>query len=59
MKEYNRLHPNSTLTPWHVHKRFWIDKYAEYERDRTNMQTLGYHGANNAEDDTNSLASLT
>jgi hypothetical protein len=59
LKEFTRLHPDTTLIQWHVYKDFWIRKYADYERDRTNMQTLGYHGANNAEDDNNSLASLT
>jgi hypothetical protein len=59
LKEFTRLHLDTTLLQWHVYKNFWINKYADYERDRTNMQTLGYHGANNAEDDNNSLASLT
>eukprot|EP00804_Cyclotella_cryptica_P001830 CCRYP_018403-RA/>CCRYP_018403-RA protein AED:0.65 eAED:0.23 QI:0/0/0/1/1/1/2/0/799 len=59
LREYNRLHPDPTLIQWHQFKRFWIEKHAEYERDRTTMQDAGYHGANNTEEDSNSLASLT
>jgi hypothetical protein len=59
LREYSRLHPDPTLVQWHQFKRFWIEKYAEYERDRATMQDAGYHGASNTEDDANSLASLT
>ena len=59
LREYARLYPDSTLIQWHQFKRFWIEKYAEYERDCTTMQDAGYHGANNTKDDANSLASLT
>ena len=60
LKEYAKEHPNSTLTQWHQFKRFWIEKYEEYERDRTTMAESGYHGASNAaETDDSSLASLT
>eukprot|EP00804_Cyclotella_cryptica_P013523 CCRYP_017243-RA/>CCRYP_017243-RA protein AED:0.41 eAED:0.30 QI:0/0/0/1/1/1/5/0/1642 len=59
LREYNHLHLDPTLVQWHQFKRFWIEKYAEYERDCATMQDADYHGANNAEDDSNSLASLT
>eukprot|EP00804_Cyclotella_cryptica_P011472 CCRYP_016407-RA/>CCRYP_016407-RA protein AED:0.68 eAED:0.37 QI:0/0/0/1/1/1/2/0/374 len=54
-----RLHPDPTLVQWHQFKRFWIEKYAEYERGHATMQDAGYHGASNMEDDSNSLPSLT
>jgi hypothetical protein len=59
LREWNRDNPDSTLVQWHNFKRFWIDKYAEYERDRATMQDSGYHGASNTEGDDGSLASLT
>jgi hypothetical protein len=62
MRDYARLHPDSTTTQWHVFKNFWIQKYAEWERDRQTTQDAGYHGLNNTQgppNDDDSLASLT
>lgn len=59
LREWNRDNPDSTLVQWHNFKRYLIEKYAEYERDRTTMHEAGYHGANNTEGDDGSFASLT
>jgi len=61
LKEWNTAHPDSSVVHWHVFKRFWIEKYAEWENNKASMGDAGYHGASNVtdDDDTNSLASLT
>jgi hypothetical protein len=62
MREWARLHPDSAAVQWHVFKKWWIEAYAVWERDRVTMQGQGYHGMNNAQvqdDGDNSLASLT
>eukprot|EP00804_Cyclotella_cryptica_P030452 CCRYP_008526-RA/>CCRYP_008526-RA protein AED:0.71 eAED:0.41 QI:0/0/0/1/1/1/2/0/324 len=37
LREYARLHPDPTLVQWHQFKRFWIEKFAEYECDRATI----------------------